>query len=186
MYRPAAALALVATLATAAPALATTVRHLDTRALTLSSRDIVIGRVAAVESYWNPGHTRIYTRVNVEVSESLKGGAGPLQLTQMGGEIDGVRYSIPGGPLFRPGEEALLFVWRAPDGRAQVTGLAQGKFEIARDPATGERTVQRAMPGLAVRDARSLALVPGSERAPRVTLDQLTREVRAAMAEDGR
>jgi hypothetical protein len=104
----------------------------------------------------------------------------------MGGVVDGARYTVPGCPEFKPGEEALLFVWRDPSGRAQVNGLAQGKFDIRRDPSTGARLVQRTLPGLAVKDARSLSLVKSGERAPQLKLDDLLGEVRRAMAEDGR
>jgi hypothetical protein len=166
---------------------ATQVRHLDTRALAIESSDIVVGRIAATRSYWNDTHTKILTDVSVEIAESVKGaGPGTLVLTQLGGEVDGVRYTIPGCPAFRAGEEALLFVWRDPRGRAQVNGLAQGKFEITRDPATGARSVQRAMPGLAVRDARTLKLVPATETAPRIPLDELLNEVRRSLEEAGR
>jgi hypothetical protein len=177
-------------LACASPAFdahATQVRHLDTRALALESNDIVVGRVAATRSYWNDAHTKILTDVSVEVTESVKGaGPGTLTLTQLGGEVDGVRYTIPGCPAFRPGEETLLFLWRDPRGRAQVNGLAQGKFEIMRDAVTGARTVQRAMPGLAVQDARSLKLVAPTETAPKIPLDDLLNEVRRTIEEAGR
>jgi hypothetical protein len=170
----------------AAPASATQVIALDTRALVSSSHDIVVGEVLAARSYWNPERTRIYTDVTVRVNETLRGATGTLTLTQMGGVVDGARYTVPGSPEFKPGEEALLFVWRDPSGRAQVNGLAQGKFDIRRDPSTGARLVQRTLPGLAVKDARSLSLVKSGERAPQLKLDDLLGEVRRAMAEDGR
>jgi hypothetical protein len=88
--------------------------------------------------------------------------------------------------VFTPGEDALLFVWRGPSGRAQVNGLSQGKFEIRTDAATGKRTVQRALPGLAVGDARSLRLVPEGERAPEIPLEDMTGEIRRVLAEGGR
>ena len=166
---------------------ATEIVHLDTRALVLESSDIVVGRVQSTRSYWNPSHTKIYTDVTVGVSEALKGGAGAqLTLTQLGGEVDGVRYTVPLSPTFTPGEDALLFVWRGHSGRAQVNGLSQGKFEIRTDPATGRRTVQRALPGLAVSDARSLRLVPEGERAPEISLDEMTGEIRRVLSEGGR
>jgi hypothetical protein len=171
----------------AAGASATQMNHLDTRALSLGSSDIVIGSVERVRSYWDADHRRILTDVDVRVSESLKGApGGTLTLTQMGGEVDGVRLSIEGSPAFRPGEEALLFLWRDGHGRAQVNGLGQGKFDIRRDPATGAATVQRALPGLAARDARSLALVPAGERAPDLSLDTIRREIQSALTEAGR
>lgn len=166
---------------------ATEIIHLDTRALVLQSSDIVVGHVQSTRSYWNASHTKIFTDVTVGVAEALKGGAGSqLTLTQLGGVVGAVRYNVPLSPVFTPGEDALLFVWRGHSGRAQVNGLSQGKFEIRTDAATGRRTVQRALPGLAVSDARSLRLVPEGERAPEIPLDDMTGEIRRVLAEGGR
>ena len=170
----------------AGASLATTVVHMDTRALVQRSHDIVIGTVEGSRSYWNADHTRILTEVTVNVSESLKGeGPGRLVLTQLGGELDGMRYHIEGSPRFARGEEALLFVWRDPQGRAQVNGLAQGKFEIGRD-AGGTRVVQRATPGLAFRDPQSLRALPEGTAPARVTLDDMKREIASVLKEGGR
>ena len=178
---------LLALLLLAAPAGATTMRALDTRALVRESSDIVIGTVAGVRSYWNAAHTRILTDVTLDVRETLAGQAATqLTLTQYGGEVDGVRVSVPGAPLFVPGEEALLFVWRDGGGHAQVNGLAQGKFDIARDAATGEQLVQRGVAGFAVRDVRTLRPLRRQEAAPRLRLDDLVREIHAALREADR
>jgi hypothetical protein len=171
----------------ALPARATQMNHLDTRALTHGSSDIVIGTVERVQSHWDAAHKRILTDVDVRVSESFKGaGNGMVTLTQMGGEVDGMRLEIEGSPVFRPGQESLLFLWRDTDGRAQVNGLAQGKFDIRRDPRTGAATVRRPLPGFGARDARSLALVPAGESAPDLSLDAIRAEIRAALQEAGR
>jgi hypothetical protein len=171
----------------AAAAGASQVLHQTLRELTLGSSDIVIGLVEGTSAHWDGSHRKIITEVTVRVSESLKGApAERITLTQLGGDLDGFRYSVPGSPLFRPGEEALLFVWRDAKGRAQVNGLAQGKFEITTDPATGERTVQRALEGLRVREARALSLVRAGEQAPQLRLGDLLGEIRAILGEGGR
>ena len=168
------------------PALATSLVHLDTRALTLDSHEIVIGEVESVRSYWNESRTRILTDVNVRVTRALKGSGGErLTLTQLGGVVDNARYNVPGCPVFEPGEEALLFVWRDPAGRAQVNGLAQGKFDIRRD-ANGKRTVQRAIPGFGVRDLKTLRAVPAGQPLPQLELDDLVREITRTLALDER
>jgi hypothetical protein len=168
-------------------AAATTVIHMDTRALVARSQDIVVGEIGTPRSYWNPEHTRILTDVPVRVTRAIKGGAAEtLTLTQVGGEVDGMRYTIDGSPTFTPGEEALLFVWRDAKGVGQVSGLAQGKFDIRRDRATGARILSRPMPGLEFHDVRSLKAAPASGAAPRVTLDDMVREIERVMAEDGR
>jgi hypothetical protein len=166
------------------PARATQMEHLDTRALVLGSNDIVVAEVESVEPRWNAARTRIYTDVRVRVKQALKGGAGEtLTLTQLGGEVGPVRYTVPGCPVFKPGEESLLFVWRDTRGTAQVNGLAQGKFDIRREPG-GVATVQRSVPGLAIRDPRRLELVPRGQAAPRIPLNDLLREVQRVLTEE--
>ena len=162
---------------------ATTVRHLETRELTIDSQQIVIGEVQGTHSHWNPSHTKILTEVSIKVSRWLKGGpGGSLTLTQLGGVVDGVRYNVPACPSFTAGEEALFFVWSAPDGRAQVNGLAQGKFEITRDAKTGERVVQRRASGFAVSDARSLSAVLVGQKARPLLLSDLVGEIERTLA----
>ncbi|MBI1795492.1 MAG: hypothetical protein HY076_01015 [Candidatus Eisenbacteria bacterium] len=171
-------------LALAAPAAyATQVMHMDTRALVVASNDIVVGEVESVAPRWSPSHTKIFTDVRVRVTQSLKGGgATTLTLSQLGGTIGAMRYNVPGCPAFTPGEEALLFVWRDRQGGAQVSGLAQGKFDIRRD-AAGVATVQRSAEGLAVLDANRLQLVPPGRPAPRIPLADLVRAIQSAMRE---
>lgn len=177
--------AVICTVALAVPpARATEMAHLDTRALVLGSNDIVVGEVERVEARWNASHTKIFTDVRVRVTRALKGGEQTsLTLTQLGGEVGAVRYTVPGCPVFAPGEEALLFVWRDSRGVAQVNGLAQGKFDIRRD-ASGGATVQRSVTGLAVRDARTLQLVPEGRPAPAIPLDDMVREIQRVLHEE--
>jgi hypothetical protein len=176
----------LALLAGAPVAHATQVLHQDLRALTLGSSDIVVGHVATTRTYWNAAHTRILTDVTVSVGEALKGEPGEqLVLTQLGGDLDGLRLAVPGGPVFRPGEEALLFVWRDGQGRAQVNGLAQGKFDITTDPATGERTLQR-LPEAAAADLKTLSPLKAGQAAPRLRLTDMVSAIRTIVAEAGR
>lgn len=172
----------------ALPVNATQMVALDLATLANDSRDIVVGRVLEQRAHWNAQHTRIVTDVVVAVDEALKGGDdgnGTLTLTQLGGVVDGARYSVPGVPTFQRGEEVLLFVWRDARGRAQVNGLAQGKFEIRTDAATGEKLVQREFPGLAVKDLTTLAAADGSRPAPRFRLSELKANIAQALRTNG-
>jgi hypothetical protein len=168
----------------AVPVPATTLRQVDTRELTLESQDIVIGQVQDTRAHWNDAHTKIVTDVIVSVNQSLKGNAaGLITLTQLGGEVDGVRYDVPGCPTFHKGESSLFFVWRDGAGRAQVNAMAQGKFDIRTDAATGARTVQRSVPGFAARDVKTLRPLAAGQVAPPLSLDALVREVQRTLAE---
>ena len=166
---------------------ASQVQHLDTRALTISSSDVLIGRIQDTHAHWNASHTKIFTEVTVQVTDALKGAGAPtLTVTQLGGSVGNLNYEVEGGPVFTPGEDALLFLWRDARGVAQVNGLAQGKFDITRDARTGQRLVQRREPGLAVTEAKRLSLAPAGRVVPPIPLDDMIREIRATLAEGGR
>jgi hypothetical protein len=44
--------------------------------------------------------------------------------------------------------------------------------------------VQRSVPGLAIQDPRRLTLVPADRPAPRISLDDMLREVRRVLTEE--
>jgi hypothetical protein len=167
----------------AASAPATTLVRQDVAGLVGSSSDIVVGRVNKVQSRWDESHQHIVTDVTFEVSESVKGERRRLTLTQLGGEVDGIRVTVPASPVFRPGEEALLFVWRDSRQRAQVNGLGQGKFDIWRDPVSHERLLSRRLPGLEIGELKTLRPPRPGEPEARVPLDRMMGEIRRALAE---
>jgi hypothetical protein len=180
----------LASLTLALPARATQVVQMDTRDLVHRSSDIVVGSVQSVRPYWNAAHTRILTEVVVDVGEALKGGGSSrITITQLGGELDGMRLAVAGTPVFEPGEQALLFLWTDAKGRRLVNGLAQGKFDIERDAVSGELLVRRNLDGLALLapkvGARALAQ-PLAPAATRTRLADFEREIREAVQEDGR
>jgi len=177
------ALALLA-LQAVAPVHATTLVHQDLRGLVRGSSDIVVGRVGTVRARWDDARRHIVTDVTFEVGESLKGVRRRLTLTQLGGEVDGMRLTVPASPSFRPGEEALLFVWRDARGRAQVNGLGQGKFEIRREPTTGAMVLGRNLPGLEVGDLRTLRAPRAGRAAARIPLEWMLAEIRRLVGEE--
>jgi hypothetical protein len=127
---------------------------------------VVIGEVTSVASEFHATRSRIVTRVDVRVSETLKGkaGANPLQLRQPGGRVGEMTSEVAGAARFVAGERILLFLTRGSDGALGVVGLFQGKFALERDGGGGDVAVRR---------------VPGSaEVLDRAPLDQ----IRAAVA----
>jgi hypothetical protein len=88
---------------------------------------------------------RIYTRVNVRVSEVWKGtlptNAAPDSLTvvQSGGTMGNVREEVSGDVQYDIGEEFVAFLVFNQRGEPVTIGLAQGKFHIWRDRQTGEQ-----------------------------------------------
>jgi hypothetical protein len=88
---------------------------------------------------------RIYTRVNVRVSEVWKGAlptnAAPnsLAIVQSGGTVGDVREEVSGEVQYNVGEEFVAFLVFNQRGEPVTIGLAQGKFHVWRDPQTGEK-----------------------------------------------
>jgi hypothetical protein len=67
-----------------------------------------------------------------------------------------------------------------------VNGLAQGKFDIRTDPATGERSVQRQAPGTPAGDITGLTVVRKSQAVPMLRLTDMVSEIRRIVSEAGR
>lgn len=154
-------------LSVAAPAMATTMLAQDVAALTCSSDAVVRGKVKKVESRWTGDHRQIVTDVTIDVDEFIKGkGNKTVQITQPGGEVEGIGQKVSGLASFTPGEEVVVFLARQGSDRFMVTGMAQGKFRVERssdnkaafaipdsthdaqliDPATGQPTESNSKP----------------------------------------
>jgi hypothetical protein len=130
------------------PIEATTVVALDDAALTRGARTIIHGDVISKESFVAAQGGRIYTEYRFAVREVLKGAAdadGTVTFREWGGEVGGTHYMIPGLHGYGLGEEVVTFLGTA-DPRTGVGftyGLAQGKFNVTRDAATGKAVVTR-------------------------------------------
>jgi hypothetical protein len=87
---------------------------------------------------------RIYTRVNVRVSEVWKGAlpanAAPnsLAIVQSGGTVGEVREEVSGEVQYNVGEEFVAFLVFNQRGEPVTIGLEQGKFHVWHDRKTGE------------------------------------------------
>src|SRR5262249_53345560 len=120
-------------LSVAAPAMATTMLAQDVAALTCSSDAVVRGKVKKVESRWTGDHRQMVTDVTIDVDEFIKGkGNKTVQITQPGGEVEGIGQKVSGLASFTPGEEVVVFLARQGSDRFMVTGMAQGKFRVER------------------------------------------------------
>ena len=103
-----------------------------------SDADAVIrGRVAGQYSEWNENKTLISTVVTVDVLECFKGS--PKEAVKMrlpGGEIGAVGQKAVGVPVFKTGDEAILFLGKN-DGMWDLIGYGQGKFTIEKNDSSG-------------------------------------------------
>ena len=89
---------------------ASTVRHLPLDQMARRADQIFTGEVVGITSQLNARRTGIYTFVTVAVDDYLKGGRRDLlTLRILGGEAEGYRLVVAGSPVFRLGEEVLVF-----------------------------------------------------------------------------
>jgi hypothetical protein len=79
------------------------------------------GRVVSVEGFRHPSRGGIFTRVRLELLESIKGSF-PKKFTivQRGGVVEGEGESTGMGADFRPGDEYLLYLGKRLDGTLAV------------------------------------------------------------------
>ncbi len=137
-----------------ASAQATIVRYLEVEELAQLSTDVIHGQVLSTRTYWDEGHTRIYTAIRVQVNEVFKGAVksgGIVTITQLGGELDGMRLDYNGRPQFSNGETVVLFTKTGRNQDLIVVGLKQGKLRVVGDD------VVRDFSGLTVLDGKAVA-----------------------------
>jgi hypothetical protein len=106
---------------------------------------VVVGTVTNVEGRWSDDGTQIFTFVDVDVEETLKGrlDGSKIRLRLLGGEADGIGMALADAPHFAAKEEVLLFLTENPQSLFPIVGNDQGKLELTREPATGGRMVPR-------------------------------------------
>lgn len=175
MFRFVRLAALTALIAAASPA--ATLEKLSLDELALRSTAIVIGR--AGESRAEGGGALIFTVRPFRVEEQWKGESiDTVRVSLPGGSLNGVVQRFGGVPQLKPGVEYLLFLWRGPSGRTQVTGLSQGVFEVLRSGDAVARVRRRA--------GGDVLITPGGSReeaaqALETTLSALSGRIKAAL-----
>jgi hypothetical protein len=161
-------LLLVALVLAALVASATTLVPMSLDNLAQQATAIVRVRCVGTQSVWADGE--IWTETRFEVLQQEKAdalgtdqfavsaspaerstgdqqsnSASPVRIIvrQMGGSIGGLQSHVDGVPVFHPGEEVYLFLWRRAGEPYRVLGWTQGTFRIARDPRTGAARVMQ-------------------------------------------
>jgi hypothetical protein len=129
---------------------ATTFIEFTLKDLCMKSDHIIVAQVVSMKSYWNPDQRRIFTEIQLEVNDNIKGQfqkQDQLKLTVYGGTVNGITTIVVGAPRFTVGERSVLFLSERHSvkfGRNFiVVGLSQGKFNIFIDKETGEDKVMR-------------------------------------------
>lgn len=139
---------------------------------------VVQGKVASVHSFWNEKQTKIFTETVIDIDQTFKGQSRrSARILQLGGVVDNVRMTVHGALSWKPGEEVLLFLEQYDNDRYRVAGFSQGKFNIERDPATGEPFISRpALEGSDVLGAPGKNDITPTQRPVRVPLQQFVSE----------
>lgn len=129
-------LALVAlAMITASYAAATTVEKMSLRDLAKKSDAIVLARVED-ESARYDSNKEIFTYITLRVLEPVKGPKKDdvITIRQLGGTVDKIASIVPGTPVFRKGDEVVLFLTQKDGaGYPWVMGLQQGKYSVTAD-----------------------------------------------------
>lgn len=132
---------------------------------------------APVSRWSNPDGTGlIVTATPFRVVESMLGDAmlgKQVTVEHLGGAVGEISMAVPGMPVFRPGEEVVLFMRRGDDGAYRVLDLSMGKFEVV-FAGDGSRVLTR-------RDLADAEVVGATPSFPR-TLDLMRASVARASA----
>jgi hypothetical protein len=133
---------------------ATTLARLQFARLAQESTAVARLRCLSSESLWEGGE--IWTEARFEVLELEKGLLPRLVAVRMvGGRAGHLHSRVDGVPVFRPGEEVYLFLWRREGQAFSVTGWSQGTFRITRNARTGAETVTQDSAAMPVFDPQT-------------------------------
>jgi hypothetical protein len=156
----------------------TTIEPRSVEELARDSSDVIVGTADTPRSVWNAAHTMIYTVTTVRVERALKGHrSGSVQVTQMGGHLDGIQTKVAGVRQFQTGERDALFLRPSVDmpGTFVITGLMQGRFTVTN--SNGKEMVSNGATGVTTYDRANGGLREFSGK--EMTLEQLESRVRA-------
>ncbi|MEK7674403.1 MAG: hypothetical protein AAB676_01040 [Verrucomicrobiota bacterium] len=126
---------------------------------------------------------RIYTKVDLQVAEVWKGNLAASRLTVVhgGGILGEERVVVSGQVDYQIGEEIVAFLLFNPRGEAVTVGLAQGKFHVWKEPASGTAFVQNPFHGSPEDGARKTQARNATAPAPaRLSLQELKARVQAS------
>ncbi len=138
---------------------------------------IILGKCTQQRSGWDADHKWILTWSTFKVEKAMKGGQ-PAEVTVVvpGGSVNGIHQESIGMPVFREGEDNVLFIRDTPSGPT-VLYFEQGAYDVVRD-SKGTRIVQPVSTGSVFIDTqRGTAAAPESAR----PLAQFESEVGASI-----
>lgn len=158
------------------PTRAITVVPITFEELVAQSTAIVYARVADVRGRWTADRRQIESVVSLQPIRYLKGDLGSDVVMRLpGGEAGGMTQVLPGAPVLRVGDLAVLFLGASGPAIPSPVGLTQGVFRVAVDSRSGAVTV---LPPPLKASAAGRVLRGAAERRA-LTLDAFAQEVAA-------
>jgi hypothetical protein len=146
----------------------------------------LVVRARCISSAARRDQGEIWTFTLFAVKDTWKGNAADeIAVRTLGGSVGNITSHVAGVPVFRPGEEVVLFLEPSPAGGLAVVSWQQGTFRVRRDARTGRdhATQDLSAPVLAVGPSLSSSLSTLSSVLPfnrDETVDQLRYEVEEA------
>ncbi len=142
-----------------------------------SANSIILGKCVQQRSAWDADHKWILTWSTFKVEKAMKGSAqNEVTVVVPGGSVDGVHQESIGMPVFRQGEDNVVFIRDTPSG-ATVLYFEQGAYDVVRSEK-GERVVRPVTTGSVFIDTqRGTAVAPEAAR----PLPQFESEVGASI-----
>ena len=122
---------------------ASSIKQLDVSELITQSELVFEGQVVDSEARWNNNKTIIKTFITFQVNDVLHGtySQSSLQLSFIGGDIDGKRIAAQGLRHLKLGEQGIFFVSSLTRNLANpIAGWSQGQFLFSKD-STGQNIV---------------------------------------------
>jgi hypothetical protein len=141
---------------------------------------LVVQAIVLSKSCQRDSAGRIFTKVELEVTEVWKGALSKNHLAVVhGGGILGDRKATVSGQVeYGLGEEVVVFLVLNHRDEGVTVGLAQGKFHIKQEAATGEKLAHNLFHGETDTRSRDVSALDSLPTKRRLTVAELKRRVR--------
>ncbi len=160
------------------PTGATTLARMGLDQLAGAADAVARVRCVRVESRWENGS--IWTISSFDLIETMKGSSPARILVRLpGGHVGHMTAIVDGAPIFRSGDDAVIFLERSSAGGFSISGWVQGTFRISRDPQTGNESVTQDSSSFAVFDSATRTF--RAEGVHRMPIDQFRQTLAAAI-----
>jgi hypothetical protein len=135
-------------------------------------------RCVRVVSRWENG--AIWTVSSFDVIETMKGSTAARILVRLpGGHVGHMTAIVDGTPIFRAGDDAVIFLERSSAGGFSISGWVQGTFRINHDSQSGNDTVTQDSSSFAVFDSMTRAF--RAEGVHRMPIEQFRKNLATAI-----